>query len=151
MPELRTGIRLDRERGYKTMKYYEAILHTGSRSRENILQQAKEEKWIGPLSEYDISNMIESGKCFDGARVTVIEDTFGSGYSLIFWNPEDDEKIKNAFYYMEQDPFFGTYINDREGFEATWAAGEYEPGACIGFSKDEVEIIGPLQRREGSK
>lgn len=127
------------------MKLFEAILHTGNRTRENIKEQSKRENWIGQLKEEDINNILESGKHFDGVRVAVMESFYSKEqYALGFWNPEDDEKVKEAIYLLEQDEYFGTYVNDREGFDTVWAAGEYEPIGTLNFDKEEVEIIGPL-------
>ncbi len=126
------------------LKFYEAILHTGNRTEENIRKQAAEEHWIGSLEEKDIQNYIDLGKYFDGCQVAVADALGGEGYALGFWNEKDDAKIKEAFYLMEQDDYFGCFVGDREGFDAAWKSGEYEPGGTTHFSKEEVEVIGPL-------
>lgn len=127
------------------LKLYEAILHTGNRTEESIRKQAKEENWIGKLEDKDIQNIINMGKYFDGCQVAVADGLSGEdNYSLAFWNPKDDEKVKEAFYLMEQDDFFGCYVDDRERFDTAWESEQYEPGGTTHFSKDEVEIIGLL-------
>ena len=80
---------------------------------------------------------------WDGVHVTVSNLVPGE-YSVVGWPPEEDEKVKNAIYLMEQDPVFGMYADDRERFDADWAAGEWEPSGSIVFSPAMVEIIGEL-------
>lgn len=85
--------------------------------------------------------MIECGKHFDGCQVALADEFTGDGYVLGFWNEKDNPKIKEAFYLMEQDEFFGCYVDDRDGFDKAWDAGEYEPEGSAHFEKSEVEII----------
>lgn len=123
------------------MAAYEAVLHTGNRTPESIREQAAREHWIGMLTEEDIQREIQIGNHLEGVRAVVIERE--EKYSFCFWSSEDDAKVKEAIYLMEQDPIFGVY-DDRESFDTVWAAGEYCPGGGIGFCKEEVEITGPI-------
>lgn len=128
------------------LEFFEAILHTANRTEESIRQQAKKENWIGSLKDKDIQNIISCGKYFDGCQVGVRKHlSGGEKYILGGWREEDDSKIKEAFWYMEQDDYFGAYCEDeRAEFDEAWSKGEYEPGGSVSFEMGEVEIIGKL-------
>lgn len=125
------------------MKVYKAILHT-SKTEDEIRELAKKENWMGDLTQEDINNIVAYNKELDGLEVFLIDNLRNDGYFLMGWdevNATIDGKIKEAFYLMEQDRYFGNYLNERERFEKVWQAGEYETDAMIGFSKEDVEII----------
>lgn len=124
----------------KTYKLYKAILHTAGFKIEmdgNGSNHTEEEKEIA--EKYMAA--------WDGVHVTVSNFVPGE-YSVVGWPPEEDEKVKNAIYLMEQDPVFGMYADDRERFDADWAAGTWEPSGSIIFSPQMVEIIGELKPKK---
>lgn len=116
---------------------YKAILHTDGFTVDEKDAQEKE------YSEEELKIITDYMQAWDGVRVTVSALLPGE-FSVVGWPPEEDEKVKNAIYLMEQDPVFGMYVDDRERFDADWAAGEWEPSGSIVFSPAMVEIIGEL-------
>lgn len=116
---------------------YKAILHTDGFTVDEKDAQEKE------YSEEELKIITDYMQAWDGVRVTVSALLPGE-FSVVGWPPEEDEKVKNAIYLMEQDPVFGMYEDDRERFDADWAAGEWEPSGSIVFSPAMVEIIGEL-------
>lgn len=120
---------------------YKAILHTDGFTVDEKDAQEKE------YSEEELKIITDYMQAWDGVRVTVSALLPGE-FSVVGWPPEEDEKVKNAIYLMEQDPVFGMYVDDRERFDADWAAGEWEPSGSIVFSPAMVEIIGELGGRD---
>lgn len=100
---------------------YEVILRTGTRTPDSIRQQAKEENWTY-ISEKEIKRRVDLGKEFNGIRAVVEKEITGTGYFLCYVHPADMEQAKEGFYLVEQAPYFGSYINDREAFNRDWAA-----------------------------
>lgn len=119
------------------IKLYKGILHTADFTEE--MAKAEEQNY----SEEEIKIITDYMQAWDGAHVT-LSNLLPEEYSVVGWPPEEDEKVKNAIYLMEQDPVFGMYVDDRERFDADWAAGEWEPSGSIIFSPAMVEIIGEL-------
>ena len=117
-------------------KIMKAILHTKGKTDEQILKD-------GGMVRVDDVEMIRAYMdAWDGAEVYVRPCFDGNGYVVVGWPAEADAKVKEAFYLMEQDAVFGTYIDDREEFDHGWSKGEYEPDGCVSFDEDDVEIIG---------
>ena len=117
-------------------KLQRAILHTaGKYTQEDLSEYSEEDKKV--IEGYMAA--------WDGVHVTVSNFVQGE-YSVVGWPPEEDEKAKNAIYMMEQDPTFGTYVDDREGFDAAWSAGTWEPIGSIVFPPEMVEILGDLEK-----
>lgn len=119
------------------MKLYKGVLHTADFTEE--MAKAEDQNY----SEEEIKIITDYMQAWDGAHVT-LSNLLPEEYSVVGWPPEEDEKVKNAIYLMEQDPVFGMYVDDRERFDADWAAGEWEPSGSIVFSPAMVEIIGEL-------
>lgn len=119
------------------IKLYKGILHTADFTEE--MTKAEDQNY----SEEEIKIITDYMQAWDGAHVT-LSNLLPEEYSVVGWPPEEDEKVKNAIYLMEQDPVFGMYVDDRERFDADWAAGEWEPSGSIVFSPAMVEIIGEL-------
>lgn len=123
------------------IKLYKGILHTADFTEE--MAKAEDKNY----SEEEIKIITDYMQAWDGAHVT-LSNLLPEEYSVVGWPPEEDEQVKNAIYLMEQDPVFGMYVNDRERFDADWAAGEWEPSGSIIFSPAMVEIIGELGGRQ---
>ena len=113
------------------IKLYKGILHTADFTEE--MAKAEDQNY----SEEEIKIITDYMQAWDGTHVT-LSNLLPEEYSVVGWPPEEDEKVKNAIYLMEQDP------DDRERFDADWAAGEWEPSGSIVFSPAMVEIIGEL-------
>ncbi len=47
-----------------------------------------------------------------------------------FFIKQDDEKICDFVYQIEQDKLFGLYVNQREEFLKDWDAEEYDPAGA---------------------
>lgn len=123
---------------------YRAILHT---SDFTVDEKDAEEK---EYTEEQLKIITDYMKAWDGVHVTV-SNLLPGEYSVVGWPPEEEEKIKDAIYLMEQDSVFGSYVNDRERFEADWAAGTWEPSGSIIFSPAMVEILGELGKEAASE
>ena len=124
------------------LKLYRAVLHTGDYKMDPA--EAAE------FSEEEIEVIETYMKAWDGVHVNVCQMIPGE-YSLVGWPPEEDEKVKEAIYLMEQDAVFGSYQDDRARFDADWAAGEWEPADMIGFLEEEVEILEELKGKRDAK
>lgn len=122
------------------IKLYRAILHTDGFSVDE--KDAKEKK----LSEEELKVITDYMAAWDGVKVTVSALVLGE-FSVVGWPPEEEEKVKNAIYRMEQDRVFGMYIDDPEGFAKDWEAGTWEPSGSIVFPPDMVEILGELEAK----
>ena len=120
----------------KKVVLYRGILHTEGYKVEDAEGSSK-------LSEEEKKIITDYMRAWDGIQVTV-SNLLPEEFSVVGWPPEEEEKVKNAIYMMEQDPMFGNYVDDRERFEADWAAGEWLPSGSILFSPAMVEILGEL-------
>lgn len=116
---------------------YRGILHTDGFYVDE--KDAAEKRY----SEEEIKIITDYMQAWDGVHIT-LSHLLPEEYSVVGWPPEEDEKVRNAIYLMEQDPVFGMYVNDRERFDADWAASTWEPSGSIVFSPAMVEIIGEL-------
>lgn len=130
------------------IKPIKAMLHTAGKTDEEILKQS------GLISPEEIPKARKIIEAWDGIEVivdaTLINEQIQQ-YALIGWDEQDceiDGRIKEVIYLMEQDPMFGTYVNDRERFELDWAEKRYEPAGSIVFEPEDIEILEetPAQR-----
>lgn len=81
-----------------------------------------------------------------GIEVVVLKSQISDGYCLVAWDKKDDMKMRDFIYQIEQDPFFGTYVNEHEEFLKDWESKEYEPCASFTFETKDVEIIEKLSK-----
>lgn len=114
-------------------KLLKAVLHTRGQEIDPETYSVDERKIIRAYMD-----------AWDGVHITAMKTMEGE-YSVVGWPPEEEEKAKEAIYLMEQDPTFGTYVNDREKFDEDWAAGSWEPSGAIVFPDEMVEILGELK------
>lgn len=96
-------------------------------------------------SEEGLKRALKYNNLIDGLEVIVIK--FKDEYCLANCDEKDVEKIRDAYYILEQDEYFGCYINEYERFKKDWKNGECGGEIGMMFSDDEVEIIEKL--REG--
>lgn len=129
------------------MTLYMAKLKTGGKTPEQILSAYDGPDQVGPKpDDKEIESLIKVFNELDGAEVLVIKSFTGEDYCLASWDPEVDEKIMEFVYLAEQDPYFGTYIDEREEFINDWKSGEYEPAGSLVFAEADVEIIEELKK-----
>ncbi|EGT4175436.1 TPA: hypothetical protein KOZ01_001366 [Clostridioides difficile] len=96
-------------------------------------------------SEEGLKRALKYNNLINGLEVIVIK--FKDEYCLANCGEKDVEKIRDAYYILEQDEYFGCYINEYERFKKDWENGECGGEIGMMFSDDEVEIIEKL--REG--
>lgn len=119
------------------MKFYKAILHTGGKTAEQIRDRNRE--WN--FSDIEIDNILKFYSLFDGLKVVVVHDSKNEDATLISWSEADGARVKEAIYTLEQDPFMGTYINQREEFDHDWDLGCYSMDGAIVFQKAEFGLL----------
>lgn len=117
------------------MGWYKGILHTAGKTIEEIKEAEPEWEYTDEQAEAIKAYM----DAWDGIPAMFMDDGTG-GYSIIGWPPEEDAKVANAIYLMEQDPVFGQYKDNREQFDEDWKSGAWEPSGAIAFHKDTIEI-----------
>lgn len=125
-----------------TITLYRANLKTGGKSPEQIIESFRDFK----PSDEEIKNWIAAYDLLDGIEVVVMKSFDGKDYCLVAWQDDDAEKIRDYIYQAEQDPMFGTYVDEREEFLNDWDSDEYEPSGSLVFSSDDVEIIEELKK-----
>ncbi|EGT4205493.1 hypothetical protein EPL64_13020 [Clostridioides difficile] len=96
-------------------------------------------------SEEGLKRALKYNNLINGLEVTVVK--FKDVYCLANCDEKDVEKIRDAYYILEQDEYFGCYINEYERFKKDWENGNCDGEASMVFSDDEIEIIEKL--REG--
>ena len=114
-----------------------AILKTGGRTLEQIAGGSIRDPQQMNLSVEDAQIVKNYLDAWDGVHVFLNDDGYLIGWDGDFYNVA---KAKEALYLMHQDPVFGLYVDDREGFEKDWAEGEFQPDAGIMFRPDEYII-----------
>ena len=135
------------------MKLYKAILHTAGKTDAQIRKES-----TFPIDKDEISIIRATYDAWDGVECMVIrgdyyhkKDEYAYAGPLPTSTDENREKIKEAFYRMEQDPFFGMYFNQRAEFDRDFDAGDYNPDAQIVFNEADVEVIGEIMfSKEGA-
>lgn len=129
------------------MDLYRARLKTAGKTPEQILADYEGLNQIGPKpDEKEVTSWIQVYNKLHGIEVAVMKDFTGDDYILALWKDEDDCKVMEYFYLAEQDPLFGSYFEDREGFLKEWEAKEYSPSATVILNKEDVEIIEKLDK-----
>ena len=128
------------------LELFEAILHTGGQTAEQLRAE------FGDVTDEEIQGYINILDAMDGQKAIVAKSLF---------NPEeynymglcDEAQGKEVAYLMEQDPFMGCYIDQREEFDRVYDSGNYCPDGCWCLKKEHVEIIRPFgqQAVEGER
>ncbi|HBF3269646.1 TPA: hypothetical protein KOB66_003551 [Clostridioides difficile] len=112
---------------------------------KRTLEQVRNQSVDFEYSEEGLKNTLRYYNLINGLEVIVVK--FKDEYSLAGCYEKDIEKIRDAYYILEQDEYFGCYINEYERFKKDWENGECGGEIGMMFSDDEVEIIEKL--REG--
>lgn len=137
------------------LQIYEAILHTGGKTKKDILDQDKKANKDSDnilqidinstMTNAEIDNTITYYNMLDGLRAFVMPGIGGKGYMLVGAAAEEyKNRYKEAMYLMEQDAYFGAYIGMRDEFNQDWDSGNYCPEGIVGLDEDEVEILGEV-------
>lgn len=122
------------------MKFYNAKLKTGNKTDEQIKSTFDVE-----VSQKEIEFYRKAYDLIDGLEIIVANSLLVDTYmTLVAWDENDLDIWRDFVYYVEQDPYFGTYVNDRGGFVKDWESGEYEPSGSIYFAHDDLEILKQL-------
>lgn len=119
------------------LELFEAVLHTGAETAETLRTE------FGDVTEEELRGYLKILAAMDGQKAIVSPSFFCPGdydYMGLF----DEAQAKEVAYLMEQDPFMGCYIDQREDFDRVWDSGDYCPDGCWSLKKEYVEIVGPL-------
>lgn len=129
---------------------YKARLKTAGKTPEQI--KADYEGGIGPLpSDEEIQSWIKVYDLISGTEITAMKSPLSDGYCPVAWDEIDDDKFREFVYQAEQDPYFGTYVDEREEFLNDWKTGEYCPTGTLTFDSADVEIIEEIKGKEMEK
>lgn len=132
------------------MDYFKARLKTGGKTPEQILADYEGPGQIGKKPDAnEVEALIKAFNGIDGIELIVMK-SFNGNYVPASWKNEDDEKMMEFVYQAEQDPFFGTYIDEREEFIKDWKSDEYEPAGTLVFDSEDVEIIEELKKEKAN-
>lgn len=118
-------------------KLFQARFKTGGKTPEQIIESYSSSK----PDNGEIQRWIEAYNIIDGLEVAVMEGVLGDGFHLIGWNEKDDHKVRDFVYAAEQDPIFGTYIDEYEEFCKDWKSEKYEPVGALTFVSSDIEIV----------
>lgn len=123
---------------------YKARLNTAGKTPEQI--KADYEGGIGPLpNDEEVQNWIKVYDSLSGTEIIVMNSPFSDNFTPVSWDEKDDEKFRDFVYQAEQDPYFGTYVNEREEFLKDWESEDYSPSGSLVFDAADVEIIEELK------
>ena len=104
------------------------------------------EKWIRErnkdwqFSQEDIDRILKAEKSLNGQIALLSSETFGlDGADYPIYGLENEEVFKEYVWLLEQDPLFGTYIDDRESFDKDWESGDYSPCGVITIPEEYIK------------
>lgn len=127
------------------MQLYRLQFKTAHKTAEDV----KKEYSFDPPSPERLGQIAEAYRGLDGVEVIGAAWEYSpESYSIYDWSDNADDKMKEFIYMQEQDEFFGSYINERERFDADWASKEYEPSGAMHFNKTDFEVIELLKSVE---
>ncbi|WP_057766739.1 hypothetical protein [Cytobacillus praedii] len=131
------------------MDLFRAKLKTADKTPEQILANYEGPGQVGPKpDDKEVQAWINVFNDLDGIEVLVLKSFTGEDWALASWKQDDDEKVMEFVYLAEQDPYFGTYVDEREEFINDWKSEEYEPSGSLVFSSADVEIIEKLKKEK---
>lgn len=141
------------------MKAYKGTLSTKSIQAADVIKDAAGYPWN--YTEAQAEQIAAYMRAWDGIKGTFIEDVEEGRYCLIGWDPDDDLKVKEAIWLMEQDPVFGNYHDDREQFDIDWGEpvsdpkipkdSTWEPSGAIVFDAANIENLIELKGGNNDK
>ena len=124
-------------------KLFHAKLNTGGKTAEQI---KNEFEGYAPSNE-EVQRWIKAYDLINGLEVVVMASMRENSYSLVGWDEKDDDKFREYTYLVEQDPLFGSYIDNYEGFIADWGMDEYCSSVSLCFDGSDLEIIERLKTK----
>jgi hypothetical protein len=110
------------------------VLHTAKITKEKIIADCA--NW----EDSDIENLIKVFKMMDGQKAIMGTQLRGDD-ELTFLGIADDQIDKDVAYQLEQDSFFGAYIDQWDSFCEAYDSGDYSRDVSFLIEKQYVEII----------
>lgn len=126
------------------IKLYKSRLKTGNKTEKQIKGEFNDS--FGEVTQEELERYKKSMDMVDGLEIVVTDSFYDGSYSLIAWDDKDENVWMEFIYLQEQDPYFGTYVDEREEFLADWKSGGYMPNGSLAFQKEDVEILEPLNQ-----
>jgi hypothetical protein len=117
------------------------ILHTTKITKEKII-----EDYID-CEDSDIENLMKVFAMMDGQKAIMCTQLRGDD-ELTFLGIADNQTDKEVAYLLEQDSFFGAYIDQRDSFDEAYDSGEYSREVLFSIHKQYLEIIPQEQWEE---
>ncbi|MFD2628808.1 hypothetical protein [Oceanobacillus kapialis] len=119
------------------MKVLKVKLTTANKTDDQI-----KARYDAEISQKEIENFKTAFDLVDGLEIGVIPSQFDEGsYVVVGWHKDNDHIMRDFVYHMEQDPYFGSYVDDREAFLEDWNNNEYEPAGSLSFEKEDIEVL----------
>ncbi len=113
-----------------------ALLNTEFITEEWIRERNKGWKF----TQEDIERSLKAKKLLNGQVAILSSETFGlDGADYPIYGLENEEVFKEYVWSLEQDPLFGTYIDDRESFDKDWESGDYSPCGVITIPEEYIK------------
>lgn len=127
------------------MKLYKVKLTTANKTDEQIKARYDDE-----VSKEEIEQFKKALSIVNELEINVMKRSYNGvpSYVLIGWEEKDDHIMRDFVYEMEQDPMFGSYVDDRESFLQDWENEEYEPTGSLSFESEDLEIVEELKKAE---
>lgn len=95
------------------------------------------------LSAAEALLYVDVYEALDGEAV-VVKKHQDNTYILWDWPLTAEEKVKNAYYAIEQDPVFGAFGHNRKGFDKAWKEG-WAIQTTITLERDFLENVKPIE------
>ncbi|NUU76931.1 hypothetical protein [Paenibacillus xylanilyticus] len=128
------------------MELYRLRFNTANKNAEEI--KSRYDAGFSLPPQEVLENMAQAFRNLNGTEVVgAVWGYSPDNYSLYGWEDNDDERFKEFIYWIEQDALFGSYIDDRERFDADWKSGNYEPAAAMHFDKKDFIVIEKIKRK----
>lgn len=113
-----------------------ALLNTEFITEEWIRERNK--SW--EFTQEDIERSLKAKKLLNGQVAILSSETFGlDGADYPIYGLENDDVFKEYVWLLEQDPIFGTYIDDRENFDKDWENGDYSPDGVLTIPEEYIK------------
>ena len=113
-----------------------ALLNTEFITEEWIRERNK--SW--EFTQEDIERSLKAKKLLNGQVAILSSETFGlDGADYPIYGLENDDVFKEYVWLLEQDPVFGTYIDDRESFDKDWENGDYSPDGVLTIPEEYIK------------
>lgn len=115
-------------------KVFFAILHTMSLTAE------KNKELFPEISDEEAQNYGKVFALLDGQKA-IMCSSLGGDDNFGFCGIADQSVDREVSYLLEQDPWMGCYIDQREAFDKDYDSGEYSRDALFCIGKEYVEVL----------